>query len=423
MKFDISQLETAPLQFFILHSGVFIAVVATTFFILGLWFGALTWGRYKKHKKALQLENSRLKEEMATLKRRIAEGAVKATPDQPTTSRSVQTPASPAPSPAPARPTQNVTPPTESTASPTVKPSPSAAPVAPGPTAVMPKAEAKTDVSSNTAKPTSTPESSPSSADTDDPLPQLPSTPKSGEAEPPPAVPMVPPPAPIAPKNPIKNVVKAKPRPTNDEIEPVPFLLGPIGDDEEEMNDASPMPEAASEVAPPHKTDKPPKADSATETLDGAPPESVLGTPVRPTVLKQLSQPPPPAAWKTDVQSKRISPGSNGLLSGGAAPMNAVETEPDNGEEKPTRVIEPREDPSLGLLYTERPNDDDIDDLKRIKGISNILEGQLNEFGVYTYKQIAAWSPSHVREFSDRLAFKDRIDREKWVTQAQELTN
>ena len=103
--------------------------------------------------------------------------------------------------------------------------------------------------------------------------------------------------------------------------------------------------------------------------------------------------------------------------------MNAVETEPDDEEEKPARVIEPREDTSLGLLYTERPNDDDIDDLKRIKGISNILEGQLNEFGIYTYKQIAAWSPSQVREFSDRLAFKDRIDREKWVTQAKELSN
>ena len=41
--------------------------------------------------------------------------------------------------------------------------------------------------------------------------------------------------------------------------------------------------------------------------------------------------------------------------------------------------------------------------------------------GVYTYAQIAAWNDEHIREFSSRLAFKDRIHRERWVEQAKEL--
>jgi len=76
-------------------------------------------------------------------------------------------------------------------------------------------------------------------------------------------------------------------------------------------------------------------------------------------------------------------------------------------------------DPNLGLVYRERPTS--CDDLTTLKGISRILEERLHALGIYTYAQIAAWNEDHVREFSIRLAFRDRIQREQWVQQASQL--
>ena len=80
---------------------------------------------------------------------------------------------------------------------------------------------------------------------------------------------------------------------------------------------------------------------------------------------------------------------------------------------------EARRDRSLGRVYDQRPLG--FDDLKLISGISEILEQKLNELGIYTYEQITNWDDSHIREFSKRLAFKDRIERDRWVQQASKL--
>ena len=74
------------------------------------------------------------------------------------------------------------------------------------------------------------------------------------------------------------------------------------------------------------------------------------------------------------------------------------------------------EDPKLGVVYTSRP--DKVDDLKRIKGVANVLEAKLHGFGVYRFKQIAMWSPEIIAEFSERLAFRDRVERDNWKAQA-----
>jgi len=50
-----------------------------------------------------------------------------------------------------------------------------------------------------------------------------------------------------------------------------------------------------------------------------------------------------------------------------------------------------------------------------------VLEQRLHEFGIYTYEQIASWTEDQIKELSSRLAFKDRIHREKWVEQAKRL--
>ncbi|WP_395718041.1 hypothetical protein [Prosthecobacter sp.] len=82
-------------------------------------------------------------------------------------------------------------------------------------------------------------------------------------------------------------------------------------------------------------------------------------------------------------------------------------------------VAQPVLDPRLGLIYKTKP--EKIDDLTALKGIAQVLEERLHEFGIYTYAQIASWSEDQIKEFSSRLAFKDRIQRERWVEQAQQL--
>lgn len=61
------------------------------------------------------------------------------------------------------------------------------------------------------------------------------------------------------------------------------------------------------------------------------------------------------------------------------------------------------------------------DDLKAIAGIGPKLEQVLNDLGIWTYDQIAAWTPGEVAWVDDYLAFKGRIDRDGWVGQATTL--
>lgn len=76
-----------------------------------------------------------------------------------------------------------------------------------------------------------------------------------------------------------------------------------------------------------------------------------------------------------------------------------------------------RRDSARGIVFTEAP--ESRDDLKRISGIATVLEGRLNEFGIYTFKQIMQWKPGEIEEFSRLLAFRDRIERDDWQGQAR----
>ena len=78
-----------------------------------------------------------------------------------------------------------------------------------------------------------------------------------------------------------------------------------------------------------------------------------------------------------------------------------------------------RKDEELGFVYTERPSR--VDDLKKIKGVANVLEGKLHDFGVYRFKQIALWEESVIAKFNERLDFSDRVQRDEWQRQAREF--
>ncbi len=62
-----------------------------------------------------------------------------------------------------------------------------------------------------------------------------------------------------------------------------------------------------------------------------------------------------------------------------------------------------------------------LDDLKAISGIGPKLEKVLNGLGVWTYTQIAAWSPEEIAWVDDYLAFNGRIGRDGWIAQAAAL--
>ncbi|UUP16215.1 dipeptide ABC transporter ATP-binding protein [Nitratireductor thuwali] len=69
-----------------------------------------------------------------------------------------------------------------------------------------------------------------------------------------------------------------------------------------------------------------------------------------------------------------------------------------------------------GMRKPRRP-----DDLKLISGIGPKLEAMLNELGIYTYAQIAAWKKAERQWVDEHLRFKGRIEREDWVKQAKAL--
>ncbi|TIQ92882.1 MAG: NADH-ubiquinone dehydrogenase [Mesorhizobium sp.] len=61
------------------------------------------------------------------------------------------------------------------------------------------------------------------------------------------------------------------------------------------------------------------------------------------------------------------------------------------------------------------------DDLKALSGIGPKLEQVLNGLGIWTYGQIAAWTPEEVAWVDDYLSFKGRIGRDNWLGQAAAL--
>ncbi len=61
------------------------------------------------------------------------------------------------------------------------------------------------------------------------------------------------------------------------------------------------------------------------------------------------------------------------------------------------------------------------DDLKQISGVGPVLEGKLNDLGIFHYWQIAEWTSEEVEWVDSFLNFKGRVDRDDWIAQAKTL--
>jgi predicted flap endonuclease-1-like 5' DNA nuclease len=78
MSFDLNSLSPDPLFYFLTHSTLFVVIMAAAFFILGLAFGWVTWARYKYQRRRLVSQGEAFKNEIALLKRKLAEQIARA---------------------------------------------------------------------------------------------------------------------------------------------------------------------------------------------------------------------------------------------------------------------------------------------------------------------------------------------------------
>lgn len=65
---------------------------------------------------------------------------------------------------------------------------------------------------------------------------------------------------------------------------------------------------------------------------------------------------------------------------------------------------------------------DQKDDLKEVKGIGPAIEEKLNALGIYTFDQIANFTPEDEHQVAEAIEFfPGRIERDEWVKQAKVL--
>lgn len=64
----------------------------------------------------------------------------------------------------------------------------------------------------------------------------------------------------------------------------------------------------------------------------------------------------------------------------------------------------------------------DKDDLKLIKGVGKVLEGKLNDAGIFHFWQVAALDAAQVEELENDMSFPGRVTRDEWIAQAKKLS-
>ena len=95
-------------------------------------------------------------------------------------------------------------------------------------------------------------------------------------------------------------------------------------------------------------------------------------------------------------------------------PVHAFKA-PEAGKAEPVVSLDDPNRPAA-IDRPERP-----DDLQLIAGVGPRNEALLNELGIYTWAQVAAWKKAEREWVDSYLRFKGRIEREEWVKQAKAL--
>jgi predicted flap endonuclease-1-like 5' DNA nuclease len=118
-------------------------------------------------------------------------------------------------------------------------------------------------------------------------------------------------------------------------------------------------------------------------------------------------------------EAQRNIPGAPAELHAVLAEMRRVEATlppPKSGRSRryPTR-------PGVAPSLLDAPRDGAADDLGRIKGLGPKSREKLHALGVFHFDQIAGWSLDNARWISAALEAPGRVERGKWVQQAQAM--
>lgn len=317
MKFDFESLSSEPLFYMLMHSGAFVCVLGFIFFVIGMLFGYATWGRYKRQTRLLLGEASSLKDEIASLKRKVGDHSILSGPAVAMATETIH------------MPKKEGTPAAET----------------------VPTVAEETIAKRDLELPPAAPQSDPSLV----------------EAIAPESI--------LTPESPPALSAETSDEPATTGITPYAAEL------QQPAPHASPL---AAIISAPHA-----KEESETGVDASAAPGGLVLADTLPSLTELLL----PALPELE-----------------AAPQLELKLEPQSDSEL---------DPKLGLIYKTQP--ENVDNLTEIEGISLVLAQRLHDIGIYTHAQIAAWDEDQVKEFSARLAFKDRIYRERWVEQARKL--
>ena len=386
MIFPLAQVSISPdpLVFFFTHSAAFVLVCGAVFFILGLIFGRLTWGRYKRQTRLLIAEAEGQKNEIVTLKRKLAEMAARSGIGPGITESEGQEESRPMAKSDPVMAsflaTASTILPATDPGAPVIKPAPaSEAPSEPAPTPIP-----LSKLLEVRAKPQSPPPAEDEPSSTEVPAPSA--APAVAEAE--------------AGKTAAAPEAASSPTSTETADEPP-----------KDASAASPAPAPAEPAEVPAPALEDPAISPATADLVKAKRDALRALIEGSRIT--LPAPVTPADVEDEIEEPATVEASAEAADSAAREKPSAPPGASSGDQRL------HSDPYLGLIYASAPPQSD--DLTHLKGVASVIERRLNEFGVYTFKQIALWTEEHVREFSRRLSFKDRISRERWVEQAREL--
>ncbi|MBB3994427.1 large subunit ribosomal protein L21 [Sulfitobacter undariae] len=88
---------------------------------------------------------------------------------------------------------------------------------------------------------------------------------------------------------------------------------------------------------------------------------------------------------------------------------------------KPAKAEAPKAEKAEKPAKAKKAAKAEGDDLSEISGVGPVIVGKLNDAGITTFAQIAAWTDADVEEIEEKLSFKGRVGREDWIAQAKVL--
>lgn len=161
---------------------------------------------------------------------------------------------------------------------------------------------------------------------------------------------------------------------------------------------------------------------------DSAPtlfPQEIFQAPWMPAWMKGTDADTPVGAWPMPVHDTQDEPP--------AAPQVAVKPEAPATPNAPAKVkaaapsgpnaaVKPTAAPDSGIPPLLDTAPAKPDDLLQLKGVGPKILKLLNDLGIYTFAQIAAWTPAQIAWIEGKLDFKGRVTRENWVDQAKTLS-